>query len=143
MDRFFKGFFAGLLAGIPMNIWSLFSYHTLNFGEIRFLDWMGVILYGTLPETFAEQAYALFVQVLGLGVLGILFAYLLVQTTSRWYIGKAIIYSAAVSFAAYALPALFQMPYLSTMPLSAVVSNHIGALIWGVGLGYTLKRMKD
>ena len=141
MDRFFRGFFAGFLAGIPMNLWSLLSCHVLNFGEVRFLDWMGIILYGNLPVTFAEQAYALWVHFVGLGTLGIIFAYLMSLTTPFWYIGKAIIFSGAFGFISYAVPFLFQVPYLTEMPLSGVLSNHIGALLWGLALGYLLPRM--
>ena len=116
MDRFFRGFLAGLLAGIPMNIWSLFSYHIIGFGQLRLLDWMGIILYGDLPVTFGEQAYALWVQIFGLGCLGVLFAYLIAVTSSWWYVGKAVIYSGVVSFVAYALPLLFQVPDLTAIP---------------------------
>ncbi len=143
MDRFFRGFLAGLLAGIPMNIWSLFSYHVLHFGQRRFLDWMGIILYGNLPLTFGEQAYALFGQFFGLGVLGILYAYLLAAIGSQWYVGKAVIYSGAFSFVVYALPMLFRVPNLTEMPMNAVISNHIGALIWGIFLGYVQQRLES
>lgn len=141
MDRFFRGFFAGLLAGIPMNVWGLISYHVLDFGRLRFLDWMGIILYGDFPVTFGEQAYALWVQLFGLGYLGILFAYLIPVTTSWWYIGKAVIFSGAFSFVAYALPLLFRVPELTAVPLNSVISNHLGAGIWGITLGYALQRL--
>ncbi|MBS4026429.1 MAG: hypothetical protein KGZ96_12230 [Clostridia bacterium] len=58
---FYRGFIAGVAGGIVMNIESLLSFHILNFTTLRFLDWVGVILYGTLPKTFGHEIYALFI----------------------------------------------------------------------------------
>ena len=69
MERFYKGLTAGALAGIPMNAWSLTSF-ALGLTGRRYLDWMGVMLYGRPPESALEQAYALLVHFGWLAFLG-------------------------------------------------------------------------
>jgi len=140
VDRFYRGFFAGIIAGVPMNIWSLFSFHVINLGDLRFLDWIGIILYGELPITFFQQIYSLGSHLFWLGFLGIVFAYLVPHTTSRWYIGKAIIFSGSVGFLTYAIPLLYKVPHLTQHSATTVLSNHLGALIWGWTLGYLMRK---
>jgi len=43
-DRLTRGFIAGLAGGLSINIISFVSYYT-NVGELRFLDWAGIMLF--------------------------------------------------------------------------------------------------
>lgn len=142
MDRFFSGFFAGFLASIAMNIWSLLSYHLLQFGQVRFLDWMGIFLLGRPPVTLAEQVYSQLAQMVWAGGLGIVFAFLAPRLGAKWYLGKAVLYALALAFLLYALPVLFKVPHLAQLSLASVLSNHLGALIWGLFLGSLLPKLE-
>jgi len=90
MDRFFRGFIAGVIGGLAMNTWSLVSFHILNFTDRRFLDWAAVILYGHLPNTIFQAVYAQLIQLLWVGLLGIVFAFLIPTVTSRGYLIKGL-----------------------------------------------------
>jgi len=59
MDRFFRGFAAGLAGGIVR----------------RFLDWSGVFLFGRLPKSTLEIGYALLIHLVLTGALGVVFAF--------------------------------------------------------------------
>lgn len=142
MDRFFSGFFAGFLASIAMNVWSLFSYHVLQFGQVRFLDWMGIFLLGRLPVTLAEQVYSQLAQMVWAGGLGTVFAFLAPRLGRKWFVGKAVLYAMALAFLLYAPPVLFKVPELARLSLDWVLSNHLGALIWGLFLGTLLPRLE-
>ncbi len=39
MDRFFRGFTAGVVGGVLMQIWNFFSFHDSNFTKLCFMDY--------------------------------------------------------------------------------------------------------
>jgi len=86
MDRYHRGLVAGMIAGIPMNIWDLISYHYLRFSELRYLDWSAVTIFGHLPKGNAEIAFALISHFFWVGFLGMIFAFLIGKITSRKYL---------------------------------------------------------
>ncbi len=138
MDRFYRGLTAGMVAGVPMIIWGHGAYY-LGLGNLRFLDWAGVIIYGSLPETLFQVVYAQIAHLLWLGFLGIVFSYLIPKVTSRGHIGKAVIFGYVVGFFTHAIPVLFAVPHLAATHSQTVIHNHVGGVIWGLGLGYILR----
>ncbi len=76
-----------------------------------------------------------------MGFLGVLFAYFISLVGERGYLGKAVLYSVGAALFNYALPYLFQVPYLSKMPVKDVISNHLGAVVWGLTLGIVFKKL--
>ncbi len=139
MDRFFRGLVAGITGGVAMNLWSAFAVNILKLKIIRFIDWAAVILYGDLPRTHIEGFYAMLIQLLWVGLLGIFFAYLIRFSTSRGYLIKGAYYGIITGLVIYAVPTLLQVPYLSKHSLSTVLSNHVGGLIWGLIMAQTLR----
>ncbi len=139
MDRFYRGFTAGVAGGVIMNIWSLTSFHVLNLTTMRFLDWSAVMLYGTLPKTLGEEFYALLLQLMWSGTLGILFAFLVREYfTSQGLLGKGLIFGIISGFIIYAIPVCFGIQHLEFIPIRTAVSNHIGGAFWGITTAYTL-----
>lgn len=138
MDRFFRGFTAGVAGGIVMNLWTIFATTVLNWEIIRFIDWAGIIVFGDLPRSHAEGLISLFLQLVWVGVLGIIFAYLIPLVTSQAYLLKGLIYGIVIGFIIYAVPTLFQLPYIGKHSLATVVSNHTGGAIWGLVMAKTL-----
>jgi len=141
MDRFYRGFVAGVVGGLAMNVWSLFSYYILNFSEQRFLDWASMIIYGSLPTSTFQIVYAQIIQLLWVGLLGIIFALLIPAITSRFYLGKGVIYGLMSGFIIYAITTLFRTPNLVIFSTTTVLSNHIGGIIWGLTMAYVLRRL--
>lgn len=139
MDRFFRGLTAGIVGGIAMNLWSAFAVSILDLKIRRFIDWAGVILYGDLPRTHFQGLFALIIQLLWVGLLGIIFAYLISYTTSRGYLLKGAYYGVVIGLIIYAIPALFRTPYLTLHSTATVLSNHTGGLIWGLTMAQTLR----
>lgn len=139
MDRFFRGFVAGIIGGVVMNVWDLFSHDIIHFTKLRYLDWTGVILYGHLPQNLWEIVYALILQLVWVGVLGVIFAFLIPQVTSRGYLIKAVIYALIVGFIIYAIPALLRTPFLTVVTFSTTVSNHIGGILWSLVMVQSLR----
>lgn len=139
MDRYFRGLVAGIVGGIAMNLWTVFVVNILNLKIIRFIDWAGYILYGDLPRTHFQGFYALIIQLIWVGLLGIVFAYLFPLTTSRGYFIKGAFYGVVTGMLIYAIPTLLQTPIISKHSIQTVISNHIGGLIWGVTMAKVLR----
>ncbi|MCR6544301.1 hypothetical protein [Dehalobacterium formicoaceticum] len=139
MDRFHRGLAAGIIAGIPMNIWDLFSYHYLKFSNLRYLDWNSVMIFGHLPYTMGEVIFALLSQFLLAGFLGMIFTYLIeLKITSRNHWLKGVVFGYLAGYLIFAVAVTFQVPYIITRSLDTVITQFIGALIWGLTMSYIL-----
>lgn len=132
LDNFYRGFVAGLVGGIIINIWNLTSYHISHFTNLRFLDWSAIFLYGHMPNTVGESAFALFIQLGFAGALGVFFARFIKTFGDQWIYLKGLIAGIGIFFILYSLPVLFRVPELLVIPFNTVISNNIGASIWGL-----------
>lgn len=138
MDRFFRGFLSGVVGGIAMTLCSNVAVSLLNWNIISFIDWAGIMIYGDLPRSHAEGLIALILHLIWVGSLGVVFAFLILQITSQGYLLKGVLFSIVMGFFIHALPTVFQMPILKEASLQTVVSNKIGAVIWGLVMSKTL-----
>lgn len=138
MDRFFRGFIAGIIGGIFMNIWSVLAYYVIKISEIRFLDWASVFLYGHMPLSIPEALYALIIQIGFAGGLGVLMAYFIQGVGSQGYLLKGIVFGFGIFFLIYSIPTLFNTPGLVIIPFFSALSNNIGGIIWGFTTAYCL-----
>lgn len=139
MDRFVSGFIAGGVGGILKNIWSFLAFHVLGFGQLRFADWASVIIFGRLASSTMEVVFSTLAYLIFVGILGIVFAYLIPALSSRFYLFKGVIYGICLGLIFYSLPVLFKIPQLMRMDLNTVISFWVGDIIWGLALGATLK----
>lgn len=137
-DRFTKGFIAGLVAAIAMNIWSLSSAYLLNFTKGRFLDYSAAMLFGRKPIGIIELVISQLSQIFFATVMGILFAYLIAKISSKNYLLKGWIFSLCIWFTVFAIGKLFKFSFLARTSWETVVSNFIGASIYGLILAITL-----
>ncbi len=138
MDRFFRGLIAGIVGGVAMNLWTLIAVFIFNWPIVRFIDWAAIMIYGDFPRSHVEGLFSLMMQLLWVGVLGIIFAYLIPHITSRGYLLKGAVFGVVLGFLIYAIPTLLQMPLLAENSFITVLSNHIGGLIWGLTMAQTL-----
>ncbi len=139
MDRFLRGLIAGIVGGIAMNLWTVIAVSVFNWQILRFIDWAAIILYGSLPNSHTEGLFALVMQILWSGTLGIIFAFLIPYVTSSKLLIKGAVFGLIVGFITYAIPTILQMPVLKEHSLITVVSNHIGGAIWGLTMAQTLR----
>ena len=140
-DRFYWGFIAGLIAGIPMVLFNLFSYYYLRLTEIRHLDWMSIFLYGQLPQNTFDIILAQLVHFGFLALLGITFAYFVPLVSSRHYLFKGWIFSLTIFGIIYAVTLIYQVPGLILIQPYTVTSNLISSSIFGITLAEVTKRI--
>ena len=142
MDRTFRGLLAGIIAGIAMNIWNLTDYYFFHFTNLRLLDWVAVLAGGQkLSQSGFETGVDLVVQIIWDGFLGIVFAHLLRRITSRGVMVKSVLYATLLWFFFRAIAVLFKVtPLITGQDFAGRFSNLLGAVLWGIVLGWMLKR---
>lgn len=139
-DRLTMGFLAGVTGGIAMNIINLLSFY-LGIAELRYLDWAAAVIFGTLPVSPAEAVFALIAQILFVGVLGVVFAYLIVALSSRNHLLRGWLFGVAVWFAIYGLTLLFNVQETIPVRLDTAASDLVGASVYGLVMAETLRRL--
>ena len=139
-DRTYYGFFAGLIAGIPHAIFNLLSYY-FNFGQIRLLDWMAIIIFGDKPIDNLQTIIALVARIIFAGILGILFAHLMKYLDTEHYLFKGWIYGVLSMGLLYGVTSLLRVPQLTYTHTYTVISDFLGVSIYGLVLAGSLKRL--
>lgn len=141
MDRFTAGLLSGFAGGIIMNIWEFISYHLLQFSRHRYVDWSGVMLFGSLPGTASEVVVALIMQLIFASFMGALFSMLLPLVGGKNHLVKGVVFAIIMTFVFYVIPTLYREPIFTYTPVESVISNNIGAIIWGLTTAALLKRI--
>ena len=136
-DRFTIGFLSGILAGVPTHIFIWGAYY-LHLTTLRWVDFMGIFVYGKKPVILGETLLGVVSMYFFVGLLGIVFAFIIPKITSKNYLLKGVVFSLFVWFLAYVVAQLFKVPELLHIPLKTTLSHFIGATIWGLSLGYAL-----
>lgn len=140
-DRFTVGLLSGIGAGIVASLANLFITQILHFGNLRFIDFSAVFIYGRKPHTLGEDLFAWVGYVAFTSFLGVLFAYLIPHISSQNFMLKSIFFGIAVWFFSYALTFLFQSPFLQNISLPSAISNLIAASIFGLVMGWLYLRL--
>ncbi|SFH03121.1 hypothetical protein SAMN05660649_03573 [Desulfotomaculum arcticum] len=143
MDRFTKGFTAGIIGAIAMNIWDFLSFYVFRLSTDLYLDWAAILIYGQRPTTLFGTVFALAGQILFSGLMGIAVAYILTYITSRHYLIKGALIGFALNFLFYAIPIAYRMPVLSQNPAPTAFSHMVGSVLWGIVLVQVLHRLDD
>lgn len=136
-DRFTIGFLSGIIAGIPTHLFNWGGYY-LQITTLRWVDIMGILVYGKKPDTLGETLLGVVWVYFFLGVLGIVFAFIMTKVSSKNYILKALVFSIFISLVVHVVPQLFKIPELLHIPAKTSLSNFMGATLWGLSLGYAL-----
>lgn len=130
-DRFFRGYIAGLVGGVVMTLINQLTV-VLGLVSIRLIDWVGMIFLGYVPATVGEQLLCLTIQLVHAAVVGILFAYLVTDMSSRYLILKGSTIGAITWFIIFGVGSLFKVPLYFNLSWVSVSANLFAASIWGV-----------
>ena len=142
MDRLYRGFIAGAIAGILLNAINLSCFYIFKITEIRFIDWTSILAFGYRPENLNGILLNLFFQLLWDGFLGVIFAFLIPHVTSRAYLIKGVLYGSFLTFVFRAVAVLFRLPFLiNKFPLMTHEVNLLAVFIWGLTLAFILKKL--
>lgn len=139
-DRFVNGLITGTAAGIAMNLLNFAMYY-LNLSTMRYLDWAGIMIFGRKPAFLSEELFAQLVQLAFSAFIGVLFAYLYFEVTSRYYLLKGAFFGVIFWFFMYAAGIALKLPHLTVIPFKTSLTNFLGAIIYGLVAAETMRRL--
>ncbi len=140
-DTITRGFIAGVIAGVLMNIISYVSYY-FGIAKLRFLDWPSIIITGNVPANALSALFFMIVQLIFVGFLGCIFALLISRlTTSMNHIFKGFLFGVISWFAIYGITYIADVPKLTPLDMGTAVTDCIGAIVFGVVLSETQNRL--
>lgn len=138
-DRFTRGFLAGLMAAVPAQLWNVTAVYLLKVAKIRWSDFALVFILGRKKANIFDEIVGSLGALFFASLMGSLFAYVFLKTTRKNYLFKGWVYGVSIWFIVFALTFVFKVPELSSIDLPTAIANFVGASIWGLLLGYTLK----
>ena len=141
-DRYTRGLTAGLLAGVIALAWNLFSFYVLRFATLLWGDFVAALIFRRPVAAPWEYVFSMLIGVMFTGFLGVVFSLLIPVTKSRFLWLKGLLFGVAIWFLAYSLAIMFRIPTLTHIPSPTVLSNFIGASLWGLSLGIFLEMMQ-
>lgn len=139
-DRFTSGLTAGIAGGIVQVIVD-FVLTVLHFGNVRYLDYAAIIIYGNKPAFWFDTLFAQIAYIGFAGFAGILFAYLMVRISSKNYLLKGWLFAISLWFTVFAIGLLFKVPLMEKVPWQNAVSHFISASIFGLVSAEVLRRL--
>jgi hypothetical protein len=131
-DRLTRGFVAGLIGGLAMNLLNLLSVFVFHFAKCLYLDWAAAMLYGNKAASFIEGIIAIIAQVVFTGFLSIGFAHLIPAVTSRNLWIKGWLFGILSWFFIYAVFILYKVPEFGHRSVESVISNFVTASVYGI-----------
>lgn len=139
MDRFVGGFSAGVAGGILKILWSTLSSNVLHFAKLSLPDWASVMIFGRPAASMMETIIATIGYLFFVGVLGVIFAYLITAINSSYYLFKGVVFGLCLGVIFYSLPILLKVPHLASTDANTVITNWVGDIIWGLVLAVILR----
>lgn len=136
-DRFTRGFLSGIIAGVPTLAFALIAF-SLKWTNIRWAHFASILIFGRKFINLQEDIFSSFAVFFFCGLMGAIFAFIIMKISSQNYLLKGWVYSLSIWFFAFAVTSLFKVPQLPFRSFNAALSNFIAATIWGLSLGYCL-----
>ncbi len=140
-DRFMTGIIAGFGAGMVKDLLDLVLY-AAHFHTHPYFNYASVMIFGILPHTFIEKAFAFFGTVVFDTFLGVLYSYLTLVVVSRYYRFRGWFYSLSCWFVIYSLTTLYKVPQVFEVKWVTPISHFITASVYGLLLGIWLNRLQ-
>lgn len=137
-DRFTRGFLSGIIAVIPVFVFSLIA-SLFKWTTLRWADFAAILIYGHKSTNLGEEIFSILGVFFLCGTLGIVCAFIIPKISSSNYLLKSWVFSMAFWFLAFVITLFYKVPGLLIIPYKTAVSNFIEATIWGFSLGYCLK----
>jgi len=132
-DRLTRGLIAGIAAGIIQDVLDYTAY-LLNLSQLRYLDWVGIIVFGAKPVTRGETFLALGGEIFFSGILGVIFAYLIQKINSSNIFLKGWLYGVVIWFGTYSVMTLFKVEGFVKIDFYTALSDVITSSIYGLVL---------
>lgn len=137
-DRLVNGALAGTAGAVVQNTYA-FTLILAGYKGPSYVDYgKAIVFYKTIegPSALALGLIGHFVWNI---ILGVIFAYIIMLTSSRYYLLKGIIYGLVVWFLIKMGSSMFEIAEIVEINPAAAAVFLSGAILFGVAIAYTLK----
>lgn len=133
-----RGIIAGAVAAVAQNVY-IFGARMAGFTKVEYEDYAEILFFSKFLPGFFPSFLGLIGHLVWNVFLGIIFAYIIKYSSSKFYVLKGIVFGAFVWWLVKVFCTLFRLPALSNPPYQQVGVFLIGSLLFGVVVAYTLK----
>lgn len=140
-DRLIGGIIAGAIGGIIQNIYGT-TVKALGLTDRAFVDFAAVLATFKVHNGISGYLVVSLFHLVFCAILGVIFAYFIKTTTSKYYWIKAVGYGLSLWFITLSAGTVFQLPLFKDIPLRSTYSTLIGALIYALVLGWVLRYLE-
>jgi uncharacterized membrane protein YagU involved in acid resistance len=142
-DRFTKGIISGITGALVQNILA-FPAKLLGLTDTLYID----VAYAVLFNISYKGVLSVIVSLLGHLVIdafwGVIFAFLIKYTSSKFYIFKGIVFGCSIWFLVRVIiTKIFQLPVLSKNTPKTALFFFFGAAMFGLTIALVLKFLDD
>jgi len=137
-DRLVAGGLAGIIAGIIQYGYGMVALR-LGITDRIFGQFSDIIFGGLVYSGILGTIISLLTHLAVTITFGVIFAYIIAKTSSRYYLLKSIGYGLLLWFFLSGFGAILRLPLFWHIPVQPALVVLGGAIIYGLALGYTLK----
>ena len=137
-DRLVAGGLAGMIAGLIEYAYGLIM-RRLEFTDRIFGQFSDIVFGGLVYGGIVGAVISLLTHLAVTITFGVLFAYIIQKTSSRYYLIKSLGYGFLLWFFLSGFGTIFRLPLFEDIPAQPALVILGGAIIYGLALGYTLK----
>ncbi|MEJ6949946.1 hypothetical protein [Natronospora cellulosivora (SeqCode)] len=145
-DRFTVGFIAGTIAAIVSQFVNFLLVSIINLGNMRFVDFSGVMILGHIPDSLGEEIVAYIGYIVFSGLLAQIYMYFIKLVGHQNYWFKSIIFGIGSWFSIYSITILFAVEGLKEISMETAITNFIASITYGLVIGivaYILEKKYD
>lgn len=137
-DRFTAGAISGAFGAIAQNVYGS-SAKAIGITNISFADFSKAILFNQTLAGISGFIVGILSHLAFGSMLGVLFAYLISKSSSKYYYFKSLGFGIGIWFWSLAIGTMYKINVFDKVSPLPAISIFVGALIYGFITGYTLK----
>lgn len=137
-DRFIAGAGAGFIGAIIQQIYG-FIVKSLGFTDYAFHDFGQAFIVSSPSSGFLSDLVGILSQLSNGLIVGIVFAYIISLTSSKYYIIKGLIYGTVLWHLFLGIGTMYKVPALGAVKAGSSLVILIGSMIYGIVTAYFLK----
>jgi len=139
-DRLTRGIIAGAVGAVVQNIY-IYAAQMMGFTTTNYGDYSEILFFSKLLPGFFPNFFGIIGHFVWDTFLGVVFAYGIKYTSSRFYVLKGLVYGAFIWWIVNVICKLFRIPVFSTLPYQELGVFLVGALLFGFIAAFTLRML--
>ena len=136
-DKIMMGALAGLIGALVQDLYG-YIVKMIGLSDRGFIDFARVVILVNVDGGAMETVSAFMAHLIWDLLLGMLFAYIIKNTPTRYYYLIALIYGLSLWFIIQAAGAVFRLPLFFHIPASAALVTLVGAIFYSLAIAFII-----